>query len=50
MQFLVNNKKAYEAVFPHAPTGIVGVQYRFNGVGAVKDTWFKSKSGREINL
>jgi hypothetical protein len=38
----VNGIKAYELTFPNDPTGIVGVQYRFNGVGAVKDTWFES--------
>jgi hypothetical protein len=42
----VNDKKAYSLTFPNDPTGIVGVQYRFNGVGAVKDTWFASASGR----
>jgi hypothetical protein len=37
----VNNKKAYSSAFPNKPTGIVGVQYRFNGAAAVKDTRFK---------
>lgn len=36
----VNNKLAYFLNVPNEPTGIVGVQYRFNGVGAVKDTHF----------
>jgi hypothetical protein len=36
----VNNKKAYTLTFPNDPTGIVGVQYRFNGAAAVKDTRF----------
>jgi len=40
MIFYVNGVKAYEFDFPNPPTGIVGVQYRFNGLGAVKDTRF----------
>jgi hypothetical protein len=42
----VNGAKAYSLTFPNDPTGIVGVQYRFNGVGAVKDTWFQSQGVR----
>lgn len=38
----VNNKKAYSFLFPNKPTGIVGVQYRFNGAAAVKETRFKA--------
>jgi hypothetical protein len=41
MTVYVNDRKACSFVFPHDPTGIVGVQYRFNGPGAVKDTKFK---------
>lgn len=37
----VNGMIAYSLDFPNTPTGVVGVQYRFNGVGAVKDTWFE---------
>lgn len=40
MSFYVNGIKAYELDFPNPPTGIVGVQYRFDGLGAVKDTRF----------
>lgn len=47
--FFVNDEKAYELDFPNSPTDIVGVQYRFPGVGAVKDTWFES-NGRRITL
>lgn len=43
----VNNERAYTLIFPNTPTGIVGVQYRFNGVGAVKETKFES-NGRVI--
>jgi len=39
----VNNTKAYTLNFPNSPTGIVGVQYRFNGAAAVKDTRFIAK-------
>jgi hypothetical protein len=38
----INNKKAYALTFPNKPTGIVGVQYRFNGAAAVKETRFKA--------
>ena len=41
----VNDEKAYSLTFPNTPTGIVGVQYRFNGVGAVKDTKFEGNDG-----
>jgi hypothetical protein len=50
MQLFVNNKKAFECVFPHQPTGIVGVQYRFNGTGAIKNTWFRDRTKRHIPL
>ena len=42
MSFYVNGKKAHSFTFPNDPTGIVGVQYRFNGGGAVKDTRFSN--------
>lgn len=45
----VNDQKAYSLTFPNEPTGIVGLQYRFNGVGAVKDTRFES-NGRVIEF
>ncbi len=43
VSLFVNGEKAYTLTFPNDPTGVVGVQYRFNGVGAVKDSWFESK-------
>lgn len=46
MTFFVNGKKAHTFKFPHSPTGIVGVQYRFEGVGAVKDTWIEGAGGK----
>jgi hypothetical protein len=36
----INDVKAYTLTFPNNPTGIVGVQYRFNGAAAVKETRF----------
>lgn len=41
MTIYVNERQACSFIFPNKPTGIVGVQYRFNGPGAVKDTKFK---------
>ena len=49
MSFYVNGIKAASFIFPNNPSGIVGVQYRFNGTGAVHNTWFENKKGR-INL
>lgn len=40
MQFFVNDSIAAELRFPHYPTEIVGLQYRFSGTAAVKDTRF----------
>lgn len=40
LKVYVNETEAYTLIFPNEPTGIVGVQYRFNGVGAVKNTFF----------
>lgn len=36
----VNDTKAYTLTMPNDPTGVVGVQYRFNGAAAVKETRF----------
>ncbi|RIV21332.1 hypothetical protein DYU11_18160 [Fibrisoma montanum] len=41
----VNGTKAQSFTFPNQATGIVGLQYRFDGLGAVKDTWFQDKGG-----
>ncbi|WP_211345694.1 hypothetical protein [Paraflavitalea soli] len=46
MTFFVNGVQAYSLAFPNEATGIVGLQYRFNGVGAVKDTWFRD--GKQV--
>ncbi|KAA0990070.1 hypothetical protein [Dyadobacter aurulentus] len=45
----VNGEKAYSLEFSNQPTGIVGVQIRFNGTGAVKGTWFENK-GKMVRL
>jgi hypothetical protein len=49
VQIFVNGKKAYELRFSHDPTDIVGVQYRFNGVGAIRETFF-TQGERKIEL
>ncbi len=49
MQFIINNRPVYALDFPNPPTDIVGVQYRFQGGGSVKDTRFISQ-GRTIDL
>ncbi len=43
MQFIINNRPVYALDFPNPPTDIVGVQYRFQGGGSVKDTRFISQ-------
>lgn len=43
MSFYVNGKKAHSFTFPNEPQGIVGVQYRFGGAGAVKETSFNNQ-------
>lgn len=40
MQFFVNGVEAYTLHCPNKAVDIVGLQYRFNGIGAVKDTRF----------
>jgi hypothetical protein len=42
MSIYVNNRLACSFTFPNDPTGIVGLQYRFNGPGAVRGTRLKS--------
>lgn len=44
MQFYVNDSSAAELTFSNPPSDIVGVQYRFAGTGAVKDTRFMKDS------
>lgn len=48
MTFFVNNQQAYTAKIPNQATEIVGVQYRFNGTGAVRNTWLEGKQRKVI--
>lgn len=48
--FWVNGNKAYELKMKHETKRIVGVQYRFNGLGAVKGARFKNEKGEVIKL
>lgn len=41
LTFFVNGIQAESFVFPNQPTGVVGVQYRFNGPGSVKFARFR---------
>jgi hypothetical protein len=45
IRFLVNGEEAYALDFPNPPTDLVGVQYRFQGPGAIKDTRFMPGPG-----
>jgi hypothetical protein len=49
MSIYVNDRLACSFEFPNDPTGIVGVQYRFNGPGAVKDARFEG-AGEEFEF
>lgn len=49
VKVLVNGEKAYELTFPNEATGVVGVQYRFFGTGAIKDSYFEF-DGRKVVL
>lgn len=49
MDFFVNGIKAYTLTFTAEATDIVGLQYRFHGTGAVKDTRF-AKDNHVIKL
>jgi hypothetical protein len=50
MHFYVNGAKAYSLTFPNPPTDIVGVQYRFDGLGAVRNTHFINGKGVVLPL
>jgi hypothetical protein len=49
MRFLVNGREAWSFRFPHEPEDIVGVQYRFTGVCAVRNARFTG-GGHSFNL
>lgn len=46
MKFHLNHRQVYAVQIPHKATEIVGLQYRFSGGGAVRNTWLEGKSGR----
>lgn len=48
MTFYVNNHRAYTTKILNTATEIVGVQYRFNGTGAVRNTWLEGKKSKVI--
>lgn len=48
MKIFVNNKLAYTAKVENPPTDIVGVQYRFNGPCAVRNTWLEGTTGKVV--
>lgn len=49
MYFFINDKPAYTLPFSHQPSDIIGLEYRFNGTGAVKNTKF-IKDGQVTGL
>ncbi|WP_428659732.1 hypothetical protein [Runella sp.] len=46
MKFYVNNSMVHQAQMPNKATEIVGVQYRFNGMGAIRSTWLQGTTGK----
>lgn len=48
IRFLVNGKEAYTATVAGQATEIIGVQYRFRGPGAVRNTRLLGKAGNEV--
>ena len=48
MTLYVNNKKAYSTKISNQTTEIVGVQYRFNGAGAVRNTWLEGEKSKVV--
>ncbi len=42
LEFLVNQRLVHTVAYPNIPSGIVGVQYRFSGPGAIRDCKFTS--------
>ena len=48
IQFFINDKEIYAAEVTHSPTEIVGIQYRFNGVGAVRNTVLSGGKNKEV--
>ncbi|MEJ0104517.1 MAG: hypothetical protein WDO19_19000 [Bacteroidota bacterium] len=48
MQFFINDKEIYAADITRPPAEIVGVQYRFNGVGAARNTVLSGGENKEL--
>ena len=48
IRFLIDGKEVYRATVTGQPTEIIGVQYRFRGPGAVKNTRLLGKAGSEV--
>ena len=48
MKLFVNNKEAYTTKISNQATEIVGVQFRFNGTGAVRNTWLEGGKSKVI--
>lgn len=48
MQFFINDKEIYAAGITRPPAEIVGMQYRFNGVGAVRNTILSGGKNKEV--
>ncbi len=48
MQFFINGKEIYAADITRPPAEIVGVQYRFYGVGAARNTVLSGGENKEL--
>lgn len=46
--FYVNQRAVYQARIKNQPAEIIGVQVRFNGPGAVRNTWLHGATGKVI--
>jgi len=48
LTFYINQKPVYKAHIANKPTDIIGVQYRFRGPGAVRNTWLKGATSQVV--
>ena len=48
MRFYVNQRLVYQARIRNQVTDIIGVQVRFNGPGAVRNTWLQGATGKVV--
>lgn len=46
MIFFVNGKKAYAVKLANKPSPIVGFEFRFEGCGAMRNTWIEGQAGK----